>query len=219
MRRRTAVTTHRRARSAFLAAVVVVSAALVGVVGYQSFAVSSSSATPPAAGPPVAHRPPGDLPGGDHGRAGVADGVLPDGVTVFDDAYPAVNKLDPALLHTLRRAATDAADDGIVFYVDSGWRSATYQEQLFAEAIAKYGSKEEAARWVATPDTSAHVSGHAVDIGHPAAAAWLSRHGAGYGLCQIYANEAWHYELRPGATVHGCPAMYADPTHDPRMQR
>jgi hypothetical protein len=38
-------------------------------------------------------------------------------------------------------------------------------------------------------------------------------------LCQIYRNEPWHYELRPVAIEHGCPAMYADPTHDPRMQR
>ena len=49
--------------------------------------------------------------------------------------------------------------------------------------------------------------------------AWLSEHGAAYGLCQIYGNEPWHYELRPEAVDHGCPPMYADPTHDPRMQR
>jgi hypothetical protein len=36
--------------------------------------------------------------------------------------------------------------------------------------------------------------------------------------CQIYSNESWHYELRPQAIDHGCPPMYADPTHDPRMQ-
>jgi hypothetical protein len=71
---------------------------------------------------------------------------------------------------------------------------------------------------VATPSTSAHVSGDAIDIGPPGAAAWLSEHGAGYGLCQIYSNEPWHYELRPDAGDHGCPPMYADPTHDPRMQ-
>ena len=47
----------------------------------------------------------------------------------------------------------------------------------------------------------------------------LSEHGRAYGLCQIYGNEPWHYELRPEAIAHGCPAMYADPTHDPRMQR
>jgi hypothetical protein len=63
------------------------------------------------------------------------------------------------------------------------------------------------------------VSGDAVDIGPSAAAAWLSEHGAAYGLCRIYGNEPWHYELRPEATERGCPPMYADPTHDPRMQQ
>ncbi len=51
------------------------------------------------------------------------------------------------------------------------------------------------------------------------ATAWLSKHGAKYGLCQIYRNEPWHYELRPEAIDRGCPPMYADPTHDPRMQQ
>jgi zinc D-Ala-D-Ala carboxypeptidase len=184
-----------RTRSAILAALVVVSAALVGVLGHQSLAVPSSSATSPI------------------------DGVVPDGVTVFDDEYPAVANLDPALLGALRQAATDAAGDGVGFFVDSGWRSPQYQEQLLREAVSRYGSEAEAARWVATADTSAHVSGDAVDIGHSDATAWLSEHGAGYGLCQTYSNEPWHYELRPEAIGHGCPPMYADPTHDPRMQQ
>ena len=64
----------------------------------------------------------------------------------------------------------------------------------------------------ASPDTSAHVSGHAVDLGHADATSWLSQHGAAYGLCQTYANEPWHYELRPAAIDRGCPAMYADAT-------
>ena len=128
---------------------------------------------------------------------------------------PGVANLDPALLGALRRAATDAADDGVEFFVDSGWRSPAYQERLLREAVSEYGSEEEAARWVATPDTSAHVSGDAVDIGPSDATAWLSEHGAEYGLCQIYGNEPWHYELRPDAIDHGCPPMYADPTHDP----
>jgi LAS superfamily LD-carboxypeptidase LdcB len=123
------------------------------------------------------------------------------------------------LLGALRQAATAAAGDGVEFYVDSGWRSPAYQERLLREAISKYGSEAEATRWVATPNTSAHVKGDAVDIGPSGAAAWLSEHGAAYGLCQIYGNEPWHYELRPEAGDHGCPAMYADPTHDPRMQQ
>ena len=73
--------------------------------------------------------------------------------------------------------------------------------------------------WVATGTTSAHVSGDAVDVGPPAATPWLSAHGAAYGLCQIYANEPWHYELRPEAIAHGCPPLYADPTQDPRARR
>jgi zinc D-Ala-D-Ala carboxypeptidase len=153
------------------------------------------------------------------GALGEADGAVPDGTTVFDDEIPGVANLDSDLLGALRQAATDAAGDGVEFVVDSGWRSREYQEHLLREAIAKYGSREEAARWVATPNTSAHVSGEAVDIGPSGAAAWLSEHGAAYGLCRIYGNEPWHYELRPEAIDHGCPPTYADPTHDPRMQR
>jgi zinc D-Ala-D-Ala carboxypeptidase len=61
--------------------------------------------------------------------------------------------------------------------------------------------------------------GNAVDVAPVDAAAWLSEHGAEYGLCQIYGNEPWHFELRPEAIDHGCPTMYADPTEDPRMQQ
>ncbi|AHH94540.1 peptidase M15B and M15C DD-carboxypeptidase VanY/endolysin [Kutzneria albida DSM 43870] len=150
---------------------------------------------------------------------GKAHGAVPVPVSVFDDQTPAVANLEPDLLGALRRAATDAADDGIEFFVNGGWRSREYQEQLRREAVSKYGSEQEAARWVATPDTSAHVSGDAVDIGPSDATAWLSKHGARYGLCQIYRNEPWHYELRPDAVEHGCPPMYADPSQDPRMRR
>ena len=150
---------------------------------------------------------------------GEADGIVPDGTTVFDDEVSGVAKLDPALLAALRQAATDAADDGVAFFVDSGWRSPAYQNQLLREAVFEYGSEVEAARWVATAETSPHVSGAAVDIGPFDARAWLSEHGAAYGLCQIYSNEPWHYELRSEAIDQGCPPMYADPTHDPRMQQ
>ncbi|MET9973360.1 peptidase M15, partial [Streptomyces sp. NPDC006356] len=86
-------------------------------------------------------------------------------------------------------------------------------------AIAEYGSEYEAARWVATVGTSRHVTGDAIDIGHSDATAWLSQQGAEYGLCQIYRNEPWHYELRATAIDRGCPPMYANPTQDPRMHK
>ena len=214
-------TTTRRIRIRWIraAGLLLVVAAIAAALGSQLLASSSSTAhssttaTSPI-GVPLSERR--DLR---RDARGEADGAVPDRTTVFDDDVPGIAKLDPALLGALREAATDAAGDGVEFVVDSGWRSPGYQEHLLDEAISKYGSEEQAARWVATPDTSAHVSGDAVDIGHVDAAAWLSGHGAGYGLCQIYGNEPWHYELRPEARDHGCPPMYADPTHDPRMQQ
>src|SRR4029450_3289852 len=133
---------------------------------------------------------------------------LPDGVTVFDDQYPGVANLDPDLLRALREAATDAADDGIELYVNSGWRSPEYQNQLLREAVSEYGSEEEDAPWGAPPDTCPPRSRAAADLAHADATAWLSGHGAEYGLCQIYRNEPWHYELRPEAINHHYPRIY-----------
>jgi LAS superfamily LD-carboxypeptidase LdcB len=160
------------------------------------------------------------VPRGDqHAALGEADGLVPDAASVFDDELPALANLDPNLLDAIRQAATDAARDGVEFQLNSGWRSPEYQEQLLGQAVSEYGSEAAAARWVGTATTSAHVSGDAVDIGPFPATAWLSEHGAHYGLCQIYRNESWHFELRPEATNRGCPRMYADPTHDPRMRQ
>jgi zinc D-Ala-D-Ala carboxypeptidase len=204
-----------RIRRIRVAGLLVVIAAIAAVLGDQLPAPSSSTASTPS----TAARPSTSFRSEHRGALGEAGGAVPDGTTVFDDEVPGVAKLDSELLGALRRAATDAARDGVEFVVDSGWRSPEYQEQLLREAISKYGSEEAARRWVATPNTSAHVSGHAVDIGPSSAASWLSEHGGAYGLCQIYGNEPWHYELRPEAIDHGCPAVYADPTHDPRMQQ
>ena len=155
---------------------------------------------------------------GAEGAVSEADGVLPAGATVLDDRYPGVANLAPDLLRALREAAAEAVADGVTLSVNSGWRSPAYQNQLLREAVSRYGSEADAARWVATADTSPHVSGEAVDIGNDRATAWLSVHGARYGLCQTYRNERWHYELRPQAIGGRCPPMYADPAHDPRMQ-
>jgi hypothetical protein len=188
-------TAARRVRSTVLAALVSISAVLIGVV------------TGRLVGPSLAR--------------GEAGGAVGRGLRVFDNKTPAVANLDPDLLGALRQAAKAAARDGIEIFITSGWRSPQYQERLLRQAVSKYGSKRKAARWVATADTSAHVSGRAVDIGPSRAAAWLSRHGAEYRLCQIYRNEPWHYELRPKAIDGGCPPMYADAAvrHNPRMQQ
>jgi hypothetical protein len=204
-RARTPARRTSRIPIAGLLAVIVVT---IGVVGYRSLASSPATTSSVA------------VVGDARGSAlGEADGAVPDGTTVFDDGVPGVAKLDPSLLRALRRAATAAMRDRVVFFVDSGWRSPAYQEHLLEQAVSEYGSRDEAARWVATPNTSAHVSGNAVDIGHSDATAWLAAHGSRYGLCRIYGNEPWHFELRPDAVRHGCPPRYPDAAHDPRLQR
>ena len=218
-----------------VAGLIVITASIVGVLVDQSASSAAPSfRRPNAPGAPALAPPPAtssapsfnELPRGDQGGPTTEDdgsvteddGDLPNGVTVFEDDYPGIANLDPDLLEALRGAGRKAADEGIGLSVKSGWRSRTYQDQLLREAVAAYGSEKEAARWVATADTSPHVSGDAVDIGSVDASAWLSEHGAKYGLCQIYRNEPWHFELRPDAIGGGCPRMYADPTDDPRMQ-
>ena len=209
-------TTTRRIPRILVAGLLVVIAAIAAALGDQLPASSSSTATSPTQ---VLGSEDRGLRSEHRGAPGEPDSAVPDGATVFDDDFPAVANLDPALLGALRQAAADAAGDGVEFLVNSGWRSPEYQEQLLQEAVSEYGSEEEAARWVATAETSPHVSGDAVDVGPSDATAWLSEQGPEYGLCQIYGNEPWHFELRREALEHGCPAMYADPTQDPRMQQ
>lgn len=221
-----------RIRKGRVTGLLAVAAVAITILGHGSPTSSSSSSSPPAssAAPLPIRIPRGHRPG-DPGRAAVvvrarpdagalgeAGGAVPNGTTVFDGDVAGVANLKPKLLRALRRAATDAGGEGVDFVVNSGWRSAAYEDQLRREAVAKYGSEAEAARWVATGSTSPHVSGEAVDLAS-AGAGWLAEHGATYGLCRIYLNEPWHFELRPQARTSGCPAMYADPTHDPRMRQ
>ncbi|MFI2297026.1 D-alanyl-D-alanine carboxypeptidase family protein [Isoptericola sp. NPDC019571] len=200
----------RPARTAL--ALALAAAALAGLAACQG------SSPPPATTSVAPATAPADRP--DRGaRDGVAAGHVPDGTTVFDDALPALANLDPALLAALQAAAADAEQDGVTFFVNSAWRSAAYQDQLLREAVAQYGSAAEAARWVASADTSSHVTGDAVDLQQTGGSQWVADHGAAYGLCRVYANEPWHVELRPDAVDQGCPEPYADPSQDPRLQQ
>lgn len=140
------------------------------------------------------------------GPPGADDGVLPDHTSAFDTSMPGVAKLDPALRHAVQQAEQAMKDDGIKMQVTTGWRSKKYQQELLTKAIRKYGSKKKALEYVADPDESHHVTGHAVDIGPTDADDWLIRKGDRFGLCQTLSNEMWHFELvtTPGGT---CPPM------------
>jgi D-alanyl-D-alanine carboxypeptidase len=59
---------------------------------------------------------------------------------------------------------------------------------------------------VQTPEQSKHVIGQAIDVGGAGADQWLIANGTRFGLCQIYANELWHFELATDASGN-CPAL------------
>ncbi|ULE35736.1 M15 family metallopeptidase [Mycobacterium sp. IDR2000157661] len=166
-------------------------------------AACGTTEPPPPPSPPVGQEP---LRIGPAAQDTVG-GWLPDGRTLspFDVDHPIVGWLDPALRTAVQDAARRAAADGIEMRITSGWRSKGFQERLFADGVATYGSVEAAREFVASPEKSKHITGEAVDIAPFAADRSLIANGAPFGLCQIYANEIWHFEL---AAVDGrCPPL------------
>ena len=124
----------------------------------------------------------------------------------YDVQNPAVGNLEPNLLTAVQQASTAAAADGVTMTITSGWRSPEFQQELLDDAVATYGSVAAALQYVQIPQRSHHVQGRAVDIGGAAADEWLIANGARYGLCQIYANELWHFELATD-TAGICPPL------------
>ena len=131
------------------------------------------------------------------GAVDTTGGWLPDGKTVppSERSNPIVGLLDPPLLTAIQDAARKAATEGIDIQITSGWRSRGFQQRLLDDAVGDYGGIEAAGQFVASPDVSKHVEGKAVDIAPVEADRWLIANGSQFGLCQIYANELWHFEL------------------------
>jgi D-alanyl-D-alanine carboxypeptidase len=122
--------------------------------------------------------------------------------------------LKPSLVTALARARAVAARAGLPLVVNSGFRTWARQQQMYDAAVRRYGSDRAARHWVLPPQESTHVRGLAVDLGPPAAAAWLTVRGAQFGLCRAYADEAWHFEYRPdwvAAFARRCPPPVAIP--------
>jgi len=167
--------------------------------------VQTSIVVPPAPGPPA---PPADSLTIGPAAVDTTGGWLADGnmLSPFDVANPVLSQLDPALLTAVQEAARAAEAQGVVLKVTSGWRSKGFQQRLFDDAVVAYGSVEKAAEFVATPEVSKHVTGQAIDIGQAEADRWLIANGRQFGLCQIYANEIWHFELVADANGN-CPPL------------
>lgn len=120
-----------------------------------------------------------------------------------------VDEIHPLLQARFEAAQLSAAKNGVNLYITSGFRREERQAILFADAMKKYGSETEAAKWVLPPKNSHHPDGLAIDVNYPgdrAGAKWLEVNGARFGLCRVYANEWWHFEgvIAPGGD---CPEM------------
>jgi D-alanyl-D-alanine dipeptidase len=120
--------------------------------------------------------------------------------------------LDKQVMYRFKAAQAAAAKDGQKIYIVSGFRSLSRQKTLFNNAIRKYGSIDEASKWVAPPLVSHHPWGIAIDVNYPnepVGAGWLETHGAKFGLCRVFENEWWHFEpvIAPGWK---CPALVPD---------
>ena len=173
----------------------------------------AAAADPLGVGPAVNAPSVGAAPDGDVLSIGEAaidttGGSIPDGqlVSPFDVKNPVVGFLDPPLQSAIQEATRAAATEGVDVALTSGWRSKGFQKRLFDDAVATYGSPDVASEFVASPEASMHVVGKAVDVGPVAADEWMIANGARFGLCQIYANEIWHFELALDAQG-ACPPL------------
>jgi LAS superfamily LD-carboxypeptidase LdcB len=125
------------------------------------------------------------------------------------------NELDKQLMYRFKAAQATAKKEGQIIYIVSGYRTLSRQKTLFANAVRRYGSIEEASKWVAPPLVSHHPWGTAIDVNYPdepIGAGWLEVHGYKFGLCRVFENEWWHFEptIAPGWK---CPALVPDATY------
>ncbi|WP_407939575.1 M15 family metallopeptidase [Nocardia terrae] len=117
--------------------------------------------------------------------------------------------LDPSLAAAYNSAAAEAHAQGVSLSITSGYRTPAEQEALWEDGLQTYGSPEAARRWVLPPSESTHVTGQAIDVGPREGAQWLEDNGNHWGLCRMYDNEWWHFELATAPDAP-CPARLPD---------
>ena len=94
----------------------------------------------------------------------------------------------PDVAAAFDRMATAAREEaGLFLSINSAFRSDAEQARLFAA--------NPNPKWVAPPGTSLHRYGTELDLGPPAAYAWLAANARRFGFIHRYAWEPWHYEL------------------------
>jgi hypothetical protein len=83
-----------------------------------------------------------------------------------------------------RMAAAARSEAGLTLLVTSGYRSDAEQARLFAAHPDPH--------WVAPPGHSLHRYGTELDLGPPAAYAWLAANAGRFHFVKRYAWEPWH---------------------------
>lgn len=128
------------------------------------------------------------------------------------DAAMAFSGMQPGAQAAFLAAKAASQEAGIKsFILNSGYRSAAYQQRVFDCWVAELGSPQAARQYALPPSESAHVKGYAMDIAPPNAAAWLQSTAGKFGLCRRYADETWHFEYQASYKTDGCPALLPHP--------
>lgn len=108
-----------------------------------------------------------------------------------------VNGMADAFAEKLAKMLASMPDDlkGSVS-INSGYRSIERQQQLWLQALQKYGSPEDARKWTAPPGNSQHNKGNAADLGYGSdrARQWVHQNAGSFGLSFPLSNENWHIE-------------------------
>ena len=143
----------------------------------------------------------------------VKDGVTyVGGILIANKTYALPAGYEPGLSQDAQNAFTKmqqaAAAEGIDLWICSGYRSYSYQQQLYDNYVAQDG-KEEADRYSARPGHSEHQTGLAIDVNDAGSdfdgtpeASWLAAHCAVFGFIIRYKQgkesstgymaESWH---------------------------
>jgi hypothetical protein len=112
----------------------------------------------------------------DHAGGGGYDGPL---------AYRQGKPMRPDVALAFDRMAAAAREAaGLFLSISSGFRSDAEQARLFAA--------HPDPKWVAPPGESLHRYATELDLGPPAAYAWLAANASRFGFIQRYSWEAWH---------------------------
>jgi LAS superfamily LD-carboxypeptidase LdcB len=177
---------------------------------YQPSPAQTSTPSPPSS----AFVPtPLEQPGG--GRVRIKTDPKPQDVVNVPRAFGGKVPLHRVAAQAWQALVNAARQDGLehpLLLPSSGYRSSSHQNRLWEKAKVRYGSEQEARKWVAPPGHSAHQSGRAIDfwLGVPfgkkhiakqkqsRAYQWLVQNARRFGFYP-YELEPWHWEYNPPA--------------------